>query len=219
MTTFKMSHDTSKRLKWIVTLTLLFSSRVSRNLVKPRRATCLRLPLMSARTDRETSDKERDKDGDKHKQKWHGGSKRVWNKSKQEMEAETARERERGREKRQGKSIESLGDGEAAGARTGWERQMEDRETEALPMALQRDKVALCVKTSTEELSLVIPGLLNLIAATDSTAHPPDPPLSFLSPPSPPSKRANTTTNPILSQSLVYSQRISANSPMKGFLN
>ena len=51
LTTFRTSHDISERLKRIVTLTLLFSSRISRNLVKPQRTTCLRLPLMSARTD------------------------------------------------------------------------------------------------------------------------------------------------------------------------
>lgn len=87
---------------------------------------------------------------------------------------------------------------------------MEERKTEALPMALQRNEVTLCVKTSSQELSPVIPALINLIAAPDNTAHPPN--LS-LSTPSPPSKLTNTTTNPTHSPSLFYCQRISANSP------
>lgn len=77
MTALKMPHDISKRLNWTVTLTLLFSSRISCNLVKPWQTACLRLPLMSALTDWERkTDKERDKERDKHKQKWHSGSKK-----------------------------------------------------------------------------------------------------------------------------------------------
>lgn len=67
MTTF-ISHDKLKRLKQIVTLTRLFSSRVSRILAKPRPTTCLTPPLMSARIDQGKSDKERAMNINK---KWH----------------------------------------------------------------------------------------------------------------------------------------------------
>lgn len=45
-------------------------------------------------------------------------------------------------------------------------------QTEVLLLALQRNKVTVCVKTSREELSPVIPGLINLITAPNSTAYP-----------------------------------------------
>lgn len=147
MTALKMPHDISKRLNWTVTLTLLFSSRISCNLVKPWQTACLRLPLMSALADWERkTDKERDKERDKHKQKWHSGSKkslgqkdvrdgsRDWDGKKRKKEAEIGRWSEPEQESETGR----------------WKQ----GETETLPMALQRNKVTLCVKTSSEEVSL-----------------------------------------------------------------
>lgn len=49
------------------------------------------------------------------------------------------------------------------------ERQMEGRDTQALPMALWRDEVTLR-KTSSGELSLAIAALMNLITALDKAA-------------------------------------------------
>lgn len=94
------------------------------------------------------------------------------------------RQRRRGRKRKEGDRTK--------GERVFWETERRrepgkesgrwrERETEALPVALQRNEVTLCVKTSSEELSLrlVIPALINLITAPGNTTHPPNPTLSF----------------------------------------
>lgn len=58
---------------------------------------------------------------------------------------------------------------------------MEEGEAEAIPVALKRKEATLCVKSSGEETSLVIPALINLITTPDNAAHTPH---ISLSPPS-----------------------------------
>lgn len=73
------------------TLTLLFSSCVSHNLVKPQRTTCLTAPLMSARTGQGKSDNKRQRQISMNKSDTAEAKDSAEQRGFKEMEAESAK--------------------------------------------------------------------------------------------------------------------------------
>lgn len=106
MAHLETSLDVSKTLTW-PPLTLLFSSRVSHNLVKSQRTTCLIAALMSARSGRGRSDNTRQRQISVNKSDTEEAKDSAEQRGFKEMEAESAKTEkkecwgERQRERRQ----------------------------------------------------------------------------------------------------------------------